>query len=110
MPVMELERSEWGLAETRLAGALKLAAVPGDGGAEAAALGDDGIGDPAGATEEEWRIAAEVLLLQFGISREERALGSGEACLQGVENGELRCGEQLVGGGGEVAHAAFSSS
>ena len=94
----------------RPASALKLATVPGDGSGEADALGDDGIGDPAGATEERWLIGAERLLLQLGISRQERALGSGEARLQGVEDGELGCGEQLVGGGGEVAHVAFSSS
>ncbi len=72
-----------------LASAFKLAAVPGDGGAEAGDLDDDGICDPAGATEEQWALAAEVLLLKLGISREERVLSSGEAGLQGVEDGEL---------------------
>jgi hypothetical protein len=110
MPVRELERSEWGGAEARLASALKLAAVPGDGGAEAEALGEDGICDPAGAPEQQRLIAGEVLLLQLGISGQERALGSGEAGLQGVEDGELGCCEQLVCGGGEVTHAGFSTS
>jgi hypothetical protein len=77
------------LAEMLLASAFKLAAVPGDGGTEPGNLGDNAVGDPAGATEEQWPLAAGVLLLKLGISREERVLGSGEAGLQGVEDGEF---------------------
>jgi hypothetical protein len=107
---MEYPRSEWVVVQTRLPSALILAAVPGDGGTESRALRDDGVGDPAGATEMERPIGAEVLLLQFRIGREERALSGSEAGLQSVQDGELWRGEQLVGGRQQVAHAAFSSS
>jgi hypothetical protein len=107
---MERPRSEGVIVQARQPSALKLAAVPGDRGAEPGDLRDDGVRDPAGATEVEGTVAAEVLLLQFGIGREECALSSREAGIQGVQDGEFWCGEQLVGGRHQVTHAAFSTS
>jgi hypothetical protein len=55
------------------------------------------------------RSPAKSSLLQLGVSGEERLLGGGESGTEGVEDGELRVGEELVQGGRPVAHVASES-
>lgn len=78
------------------AGAFHLAPVPLEGRLHSGKLGDEGVGDPPRAIQAQRAAAEEVILFQLGMSSQEGTLGGSEGRTEGVEDGELRVGEELV--------------